>query len=150
VQRDIIHPECPFTADEVAAAWIVHGLSPDEAVRDGNSMKNSIREEFEAELEPDEDLGDGWIRASGRGGVSFLGGFDATLHLVADTHADGTMLSPESREAWLGRWPHDFDPDEVAEVLDRLATLGPSWAAKRAEFQKLLQHRGTPPKPYIV
>jgi hypothetical protein len=144
MDRDIIHHEFPFTAEEVAAAWILHGVSVDEALRDGIAMQEALREELNGPLESSEDPGGGWFSSSGPGGVAFFGGFDASLNLIADVHSSGNILSTTAREAWLEQWPHNFHSDRIDELINHLGKIGPSWEAKRAELRQLLQRRGSP------
>ena len=138
MSRDIIHNEVPFTVEEVAAAWIVHGLSAEEAIRDARAMREGIRALYEQSTAPDQDVGDGWVRSTGHAGMSFIGGFDATLYLVADVHAEGGILSPQAREAWLEQSPAHLPHGKIEVVLNELCQLGSSWAEKRDPFRRLL------------
>lgn len=129
--RDIVHAKFPFTEDEIAAAWIVEGCSVAEARLMAQDLRRELSSPPPAEHDPE-----GWF-AYGPS-IGFVGGFDVVLKLVADLHAEHTLLSDEARDALLDVWPRPFPMAEATLVLDRLEQLGASWARLRAPLHRLL------------
>jgi hypothetical protein len=131
VKRAVIHESFPFTLDEVAAAWILHGVPLEEAQMLASSIARCMP------LPGGDDLDD-TAAPYASSGIQFVRGFDATIELAADIHAGGSILNDAARAARLNGWQPSISQLEVEPVLDRLAALGSTWAEKRGQFRELI------------
>jgi hypothetical protein len=129
--RNVIHPEYPFTDDEHAAAWILLGMSAADARLSSSHMRAELADQSQPQA-PES----GWFGYGQR--VNMVGRIRPAIYLAADIHAGGGFLSDEAREAWLEDWTVRLPAAEANQVLNQLDLLGPTWSRKRDVFCRLL------------
>ena len=137
MKREVIRPDFPYTEDEVAAGWIWIGFTTEDAAEAAHLFACALTSDFK-QLLTDEEGADGGMPVSG---VSFVGGLDAAIAILADIRANGELLSARARDGMMLRLPPRPMPEDVEGVLESMAGLGPSWASVRGNLRALLLDR---------
>jgi hypothetical protein len=133
--REIIHPDYPFTVEEDAAAWICRGVPAQEALATAANMKAELSAIGEMVAAESKAASEGW---SSSPRVHLVGEFKALVHLVADIHSGGALLSAAAREKFIREWTTRLTPGEASSRLEQLDHLGDSWLVRRDAFHRLL------------